>query len=249
MGGSQTYPYGSTSTTRGYALAALGVLKVASADEIWRLMCPGHRDNKTIRNALLDLANRTYQNYRGELQELVGCPSGLKEQGDRWLATYNPYYPDTAWLWDHRGQGRWIAAEFIHRHLMTDPWTQYMWEDTEAQLAADDGQRARDQESLALAVQQRRRRTRRGPAGPRGEAAVFQGVLRPQTDEADPDPYAGVVFDPDAIEAYPSLPIAGRDGPPPASRALLAADSGQAIPLPPPPSGPHGLEDPAGADG
>ncbi|MEU0039869.1 replication-relaxation family protein [Streptomyces sp. NPDC006333] len=56
MGGSLTYPYGSTSLVRGHVLAALGVLKVASADQIRRLMCPGHKDSKGVRNACLDLA-------------------------------------------------------------------------------------------------------------------------------------------------------------------------------------------------
>ncbi|MEU0038633.1 hypothetical protein [Streptomyces sp. NPDC006333] len=51
MGGSLTYPYGSTSAVRGHVLAALGVLKVASADQIRRLMCPGHKDSKGVRNA------------------------------------------------------------------------------------------------------------------------------------------------------------------------------------------------------
>lgn len=56
MGGSKTYPYGSTGAVRAHVLAALGVLKVASADQIRRLMCPGHKDNKAVRNACLDLA-------------------------------------------------------------------------------------------------------------------------------------------------------------------------------------------------
>ncbi|MFD1277286.1 replication-relaxation family protein [Streptomyces kaempferi] len=56
MGGSLTYPYGSTSAVRGHVLAALGVLKVASADQIRRLTCPGHKDSKGVRNACLDLA-------------------------------------------------------------------------------------------------------------------------------------------------------------------------------------------------
>jgi hypothetical protein len=37
-------------------LAALGVLKVATADQMHRLMAPGHKDNKAFRNACLDLA-------------------------------------------------------------------------------------------------------------------------------------------------------------------------------------------------
>ncbi|MET8081209.1 replication-relaxation family protein [Streptomyces sp. NPDC005303] len=56
VGGSKVYPYGSTAAVRAHVLAALGVLKVASPDQIRRLMCSGHKDNKTVRNACLDLA-------------------------------------------------------------------------------------------------------------------------------------------------------------------------------------------------
>ncbi|WP_314416210.1 replication-relaxation family protein [Streptomyces kroppenstedtii] len=56
MGGSKAYPYGSTAAVRGHALAALGVLKVATADQVHRLTAPGHKDNKAFRNALLDLS-------------------------------------------------------------------------------------------------------------------------------------------------------------------------------------------------
>ncbi|MFE9813155.1 replication-relaxation family protein [Streptomyces sp. NPDC005548] len=56
MGGSKAYPYGSTTAVRGHVLAALGVLKLATADQMHRLMAPGHRDNKGFRNAALDLA-------------------------------------------------------------------------------------------------------------------------------------------------------------------------------------------------
>lgn len=56
VGGSKAYPYGSTSAVRAQVLAALGVLKVATADQMHRLMAPGHKDNKGFRNACLDLA-------------------------------------------------------------------------------------------------------------------------------------------------------------------------------------------------
>ncbi|MET7780426.1 replication-relaxation family protein [Streptomyces mirabilis] len=56
MGGSRTYPYGSTSAVRAHVLATLGVLKLATADQMHRLMAPGHKDNKAFRNAALDLA-------------------------------------------------------------------------------------------------------------------------------------------------------------------------------------------------
>ncbi|MFF1606070.1 hypothetical protein ACFVYV_53905 [Streptomyces mirabilis] len=50
------YPYGSMSAVRGYVLTALGALKAATADQIHRLTAPGHKDNKAVRNACLDLA-------------------------------------------------------------------------------------------------------------------------------------------------------------------------------------------------
>ncbi|MER6443332.1 replication-relaxation family protein [Streptomyces sp. NPDC001185] len=56
MGGTKAYPYGSTTAVRGHVLAALGVLKLATADQMHRLMAPGHKDNKGFRNAALDLA-------------------------------------------------------------------------------------------------------------------------------------------------------------------------------------------------
>ncbi|WAU78553.1 hypothetical protein O1Q96_01645 (plasmid) [Streptomyces sp. Qhu-G9] len=56
VGGSKAYPYGSTAAVRGHVLAALGVLRVATAAQVRQLMCPGHKDNKAVRNAALDLA-------------------------------------------------------------------------------------------------------------------------------------------------------------------------------------------------
>ncbi|WP_049574559.1 replication-relaxation family protein [Streptomyces sp. SBT349] len=56
MTGSATYPYGSTSRMRADVLCALGVLKVATASQLQRIARPGARDNKSARNALLDLS-------------------------------------------------------------------------------------------------------------------------------------------------------------------------------------------------
>ncbi|MFF3587420.1 replication-relaxation family protein [Streptomyces sp. NPDC002387] len=81
LGGSKTYPYGSTSTVRSHVLAALGVLKVATADQIRRLTCPGHKDNKAVRNACLDLAKHGLTLSEGNArdgQKLWGLtPHGL----------------------------------------------------------------------------------------------------------------------------------------------------------------------------
>ncbi|MEZ0095429.1 replication-relaxation family protein [Streptacidiphilus sp. EB129] len=51
------YPAGSTSRMRADALAVLAVLKVATAEQIMRLTRPHLTDNKTVRNALGDLAH------------------------------------------------------------------------------------------------------------------------------------------------------------------------------------------------
>lgn len=55
MGGTKRRPYGSTAKTRQRVLAALGVVKVATAGQIRRLMCPGTAGAQTVRNGCLDL--------------------------------------------------------------------------------------------------------------------------------------------------------------------------------------------------
>ncbi|MFF7199271.1 replication-relaxation family protein [Streptomyces sp. NPDC008079] len=50
------YPYGSASPERDDTITVLGALKVATATQIMRLVRPHLTDNKSIRNALLDLA-------------------------------------------------------------------------------------------------------------------------------------------------------------------------------------------------
>ncbi|MFF0000756.1 hypothetical protein [Streptomyces avermitilis] len=86
MGGSQTYPYGSTAAVRGHVLAALGVLKVATADQVRRLMCPGHKDNKAVRNAALDLARHGLTLLEGNTrdgQKLWGADPAGSGRGRR----------------------------------------------------------------------------------------------------------------------------------------------------------------------
>ncbi|GLW75017.1 hypothetical protein Kpho02_73140 [Kitasatospora phosalacinea] len=53
--GSADYPNKSTSKLRGDVLAALGVLKVATADQLQRIVRPALKSNKAVRAALLDL--------------------------------------------------------------------------------------------------------------------------------------------------------------------------------------------------
>jgi len=86
VGGSKVYPYGSTGAVRAHVLAALGVLKVASPDQIRRLVCPGHQDNKAVRNACLDLARHGLVVSEGSARDgskLWGLtPLGLDAAGE-----------------------------------------------------------------------------------------------------------------------------------------------------------------------
>jgi hypothetical protein len=58
-------PAGSTKQDRADVLAVLGVLKVATATQIMRLVRPHLTDNKTIRNALLDQQHRGWVDSEG----------------------------------------------------------------------------------------------------------------------------------------------------------------------------------------
>ncbi|MEU9617227.1 replication-relaxation family protein [Streptomyces sp. NPDC048209] len=55
VGGSKTRRYGSTGRTRTMCLEALGVVKVATAEHIRQLTCPGTKDAATVRGGLKDL--------------------------------------------------------------------------------------------------------------------------------------------------------------------------------------------------
>lgn len=182
----------------------------------------------TVNDKGFQIDNRTYQNYQGRLRELAGLPSGLIEKGDRWQATYDPYRPQVAWLFDHRGNGDWIRCDFVHAHLLTNPWTQYLWE--EVKLREQEAGRPVDELALALALRERRARTRKGPGRRTGTIIPFHG-LPLEVEETEQDPYAGLPdVDLDTITAYPSLPMAGRDRipramvPPPAELTALEED-------------------------
>lgn len=173
-----------------------------------------------------EVDNRPYQSPSGELKPLEGLDSGLEGPGagGRWEVRYDPYRPEVAWLYDHRSPGRWIKAEFVHRHLLTDPWTVDHWDAATALVLADGG-RKDHHAAIALAVKDRRRRTRTAPPRRSRTNALppFQGPALDVEAVAE-DRYAGIGdLDFDAIVPSPVrvLPTAE---PLPAQR-----------PLPPPP--------------
>ncbi|CAM5586186.1 hypothetical protein SALBM311S_01213 [Streptomyces alboniger] len=190
----------------------------------------------TVTDKGVQIDNRTYRSLDGPLWDLEGLDSGLAHKNGRWEARYNPYYPDVAWLYDHRLSGRWIPVEFLYRHVLADlPWTHYHWQDAAEEWALGGGSRE-DEVAITLAVKERHRRTRRGPmarqaAEPR---LPFRGVIRPETgDASDSGAPPATPLDPDTVPAAPSLPVPARTS---------------ARPLHPPTWAPAGSEDdpPAG---
>ncbi|MFE3144252.1 replication-relaxation family protein [Streptomyces scopuliridis] len=55
MSGAEQWPYDSTARVRGLVLLALGVVKVATAQQLRQLVLPGTADAQTVRNACKDL--------------------------------------------------------------------------------------------------------------------------------------------------------------------------------------------------
>ncbi|MFF3277332.1 transposase [Streptomyces chrestomyceticus] len=168
----------------------------------------------TVTDKGVQIANRTYQARDGRLRALEGLDSQIRRKNGRWEARYNPYYPDVAWLYDHRLGGSWIPLEFIYRHLLADcPWTHYHYQDAAEEHALAGGGRE-DEVAISLAVKQRHRRTRRGPTARQAAEPLlpFRGVIRPET--GDGEPVGGVPvtpLDPDTVPAASSLPVPGRE--------------------------------------
>ncbi|GAA2695370.1 replication-relaxation family protein [Streptomyces lunalinharesii] len=100
MGGTKRRPYGSTAKTRQMVLAALGVVKVATAEQIRQLMCPGTASAQTVRNGCLDLA-------RDGLVESLGSASRTNAGGH--LVTEK--------LWNLSGPGLEAAAAELDRPM------------------------------------------------------------------------------------------------------------------------------------
>ncbi|MEU3862672.1 transposase [Streptomyces sp. NPDC028722] len=161
----------------------------------------------------IQIENRTYQSRDGRLRELEGLDSGLKRKNGRWEARYYPYYPEVAWLYDHRLNGDWIPVEFIYRHLLTDPWTQYHWQDAADEHVLRGGSRD-DEIAITLAVKKRRRRTRSGPTARQAAEPrlPFRGTVRLDVGDTAFDGTKPLTpLDPDTVPLYPSLPVPGRE--------------------------------------
>ncbi|MFJ3421914.1 integrase [Streptomyces sp. NPDC086082] len=117
--------------------------------------------------------NRTYDNFKKELEEVRNIPSGLKgKKRNGWELRYNPYTPEQVWLRDHRS-GEWITAVFKHQHLIGAPWTQHLWETATAEYVARGG-RHNDDENIAQVLAELLERAGNGPEEP-GVVSVPDG--------------------------------------------------------------------------
>ncbi|MGW3736465.1 replication-relaxation family protein [Streptomyces sp. NPDC005148] len=74
VGGTRRWPFGSTARSRALVLQALGVVKVATAEQLRQLVLPGTADLRTVRNACKDLRH-------AGLMESVGRTSSAGANG------------------------------------------------------------------------------------------------------------------------------------------------------------------------
>jgi len=167
---------------------------------------------------------RTYDGP--QLNPYRGASSGLFGRNRmRWEVRYNPYQPETVWLRDHRSD-EWVPVDFIHKDLLGDKWTEWVWEQATDDFLARDG-RPDDERGIAREASKLLQRAGRPPARdrqPPPDTAWEEGV---RIGAAEPvDPYAGIpAIDPASVPARRTL-----DGSPaaPQPAALpLAADAGE----------------------
>ncbi|MBT2508517.1 DDE-type integrase/transposase/recombinase [Streptomyces sp. ISL-98] len=180
-----------------------------TAEEARKLLVPAWVE---ISDKGITIENRTYQGADWRMRLLIEQRSGITEHNDRFEARYNPYHPEVAYLFDHVYSQEWVEVEFIHRGLLDDRWTQDLWERATA-MVVDDGGRKDDQLAIVKALRALRRSLRQGPGKAQKSAPKipFQGLEVAAEPEPVVNPYAGVSIDIEAVAAYPSLPVAGRE--------------------------------------
>ncbi|MEU3568807.1 hypothetical protein AB0E96_10340 [Kitasatospora sp. NPDC036755] len=155
--------------------------------------------------------NRTYS-LGNELRPFHGSSNIPGRQG-RWEVHYDPNKPEVAWLFNHRasaGSDPWVEVPFIYRRLITEQWTEELWEEaTRIFLAAGGSPRgesgiARALDKLLRDVGGGRPLEARTPA-PRPESlpdhAHTERAAQPRR------PYAQGLppLDRDAIDPFPDL--------------------------------------------
>ncbi|MFD7645658.1 Mu transposase C-terminal domain-containing protein [Kitasatospora sp. NPDC059795] len=203
-------------------VAACGHLPLPLSDEDVLHLLPTAWARVTDKGIRLN--RRTYDSAR--LGPLRGMPSGLWGPNRmRWEVRYHPYQPETVWLRDHRSD-EWIPVDFIHKHLITDPWTEWLWEEATAAFL-ERGGAADDEEAIAREVSALRRRAARPPA---------------VTDRQAPAPAEATVRvpDPNPVDRYANIPHI--DPADVAARRTLDGDPAALFGAPPPDSAPTAVD-------
>ncbi|WP_327180367.1 replication-relaxation family protein (plasmid) [Streptomyces sp. NBC_01335] len=85
MGGASAWPYKSTAKARGLVLLALGIVKVATAEQLRQLVLPGTADTQTVRNACKDLRSVGLVESVGRTSSM--SPAGRPVRRDLWNLT------------------------------------------------------------------------------------------------------------------------------------------------------------------
>ncbi|MGW6586392.1 integrase [Streptomyces globisporus] len=199
-----------------------------------------------VRDDGIRFKNRTYDNFKGDLEEVRNTPSGLKgKKRDGWELRYNPYTPEQVWLRDHRS-GEWITAVFKHQHLIGAPWTQHLWETATAEYVARGGRHTQD-EAIAQVLADLLERAGQGPDDP-GVVSVPDGYAPVPGLDGGWAPSGDGVFDPFAdaealdLDALGPLTVLELDEPSLYTPAPSPAEEEIA------PGPAHGPDAPGGAD-
>ncbi|MEV7061003.1 integrase [Streptomyces microflavus] len=150
--------------------------------------------------------NRTYNLDHGGLDPFLDS-SGLAAVQGRWEVHYSPNAPEVAWLFDHRASTpaqEWVEVPFIHRRLLTDPWTEEAWERGVLVHLSGGGRRG-DQPGIARATQRLLDELAAGPRNDQRPAAAQRSRPAPRRQVAALEPYGVGVAppDPQSVQPFP----------------------------------------------
>jgi hypothetical protein len=111
------------------ALTALrGYRRIALSEQNIRKMLPVAWVRVTRKG--FQINHRTYS-LGNQLRPFYGSSNIPGRQG-RWEVHYDPNKPEVAWLFNHRapeGSDPWVEVPFIYRRLITERWTEELWEE------------------------------------------------------------------------------------------------------------------------
>lgn len=156
-------PDQATSPNDAYAalVAAAGYIPVALTGEDYIELLPA--DWRAITDTGIQIEYRTYNS--AELRQWAGQSSGVTAKGGRWEVHHDPYDVSRVWVRNHHGQG-WIAASWIHRTVVGQPFADFTWR-ASRKIAADRGVDDTNEMAVAVILAALLRRAETGPGADR----------------------------------------------------------------------------------